>query len=147
MRLRELVLAYRLCPGPITIDSKTSLTTPQDGAALLARLLSEEAVEVFGILCLNTKHQVLAWHEVSRGCLDATLVNPREVFKAAILANAAALIVAHNHPSGDPTPSPDDRKLTERLVAAGSLLGIEVVDHIVVGHEGRYCSFQETGLL
>ena len=74
------------------------------------------------------------------------LVTPRDVFKAAILANAAAVILAHSHPSGDPTPSRDDVELTSRLTAAGVLLGIEVLDHIVVG-DGRYVSFKEIGRL
>ena len=93
-----------------------------------------------------TRHAVIAYHEVGRGTLDAVLVTQREVFKAAILGNAAAVIVGHSHPSGDPTPSSDDFELTSRLTAAGVLLGIEVLDHIVVG-DGRYVSFKEIGLL
>ena len=83
---------------------------------------------------------------MSRGTLDSTLVHPREVFKAAILANAAAVVLAHVHPSGDPTPSRDDVELTRRLSSAGALLGIEILDHIVVGH-GCYTSFKELGVL
>jgi DNA repair protein RadC len=109
-------------------------------------MLQDEASEVFAILCLSTKHRVLAYHEVSRGCLDSTLVHPREVFKAAILANAASVVLAHNHPSGDPTPSPDDMTLTRRLVDAGRLIGVDVLDHIVIG-DGRYVSFRERGWL
>jgi DNA repair protein RadC len=86
------------------------------------------------------------YHEVSRGTLDTTLVHPREVFKAAILANASAIVVAHVHPSGDPTPSGDDLHLTRQLTAAGTLLGIEVLDHIIVG-DGRHVSFREIGHL
>jgi DNA repair protein RadC len=89
---------------------------------------------------------VIAYHEVSRGTLDATLVHPREVFKAALLSNAASIILTHNHPSGDPTPSPDDHQLTRRLVDAGRLIGVEVLDHIIVG-DGRYFSFREGGRL
>lgn len=80
------------------------------------------------------------------GPLDTLLVHPREVFKAALLANAAAIVVAHNHPSGDPTPSPDDMEMTRRLVAAGGVLGMSVLDHIIVGHGGYY-SFHEGGLV
>jgi DNA repair protein RadC len=98
------------------------------------------------MLCLSTKHRVIAYHEVSRGTLDSTLVHPREVFKAALLANAAAIIVNHNHPSGDPSPTIDDLEVTRRLVAAGEILGIVVLDHIVVG-DGRYFSFKEAGRL
>ena len=78
--------------------------------------------------------------------LDSTLVHPREVFKAAMLANAAAIVLAHNHPSGDPTPSPDDMALTRRLVDAGRLIGVDVLDHIVIG-DGRHVSFRERGWL
>src|SRR4051812_30889792 len=112
----------------------------------LMTLLHDEPSEVFIVLCLTTKFQVIAYHEVGRGTLDTVLVNPREVFKAAVLANAAAIVVAHNHPSGDPTPSPDDMDVTRRLSAAGGVLGIAVLDHIIVG-DGRYYSFKEGGLV
>ena len=98
------------------------------------------------MLCLSTKHRVIAYHEVSRGTLDSTLVHPREVFKAALLANAAAIVVSHNHPSGDPSPTIDDLEVTTRLVATGEVLGIPVLDHIVIG-DGRYFSFKECGRL
>lgn len=144
MRLRELTVRYSVKKAgdgePITVSR--SLCTPKDAAALLQELLQDEPSEVFGMLCLTTKHGVIAYHEVSRGTLDSTLVHPREVFKAAVVANAAAIVVAHNHPSGDPTPTPDDVAVTRRLVATGDLLGIAVLDHIVVG-EGRYYSFKE----
>jgi DNA repair protein RadC len=108
------------------------------------RILQDEPAEVFGILCLTTQHGVIGYHEVSRGQLDCTIVHPREVFKTALLANAAAIILAHNHPSGDPKPSTDDQQLTQRLVDAGLLLGVIVMDHIVVG-DGRYVSLRESG--
>lgn len=144
MRLRELTVRYSVKKTgdgePIAV--RRSLCTPKDAAALLQELLQDEPSEVFGMLCLTTKHRVIAYHEVSRGTLDSTLVHPREVFKAAVVANAAAIVIAHNHPSGDPTPTADDLAVTRRLVATGDLLGIAVLDHIVVG-EGRYYSFKE----
>lgn len=146
--LRELTLRYavkRDDEGRPVAQSR-ALTTPRESAELLMPLLQDESCEVFVLLLLSTRHRVLAYHEVSRGTLDSTLVHPREVFKAAILGNAAAVILSHVHPSGDPTPSADDRELTRRLTAAGTLLGIDVLDHIVVGH-GRYVSFKELGLL
>jgi DNA repair protein RadC len=121
--------------------------TPRLAAEELRARLQDEPVEVFGVLCLTTKNESAGYHETSRGCLDATLVHPREVFKAAVLQNAASIIVAHNHPSGDPQPSSDDVHLTERLKAAGQVLGIELLDHIVIGHNGRYFSFREAGRL
>jgi DNA repair protein RadC len=120
---------------------------PKEAAADLCHRLADEPVEVFGVLCLTTKNDVIGYHEVSRGCLNASVVHPREVFKVAVLENAAAIVLGHNHPSGDPTPSPEDLVLTNRLKDAGVLLGIDVVDHIVVGHDGRYVSFREQGRL
>ncbi len=146
IRLRELTVRYSvkrddegraLTLGP-------TLSAPRESAELLVKLLHNEPAEVFGILCLTTKHRVIAYHEVSRGQLDATIVHPREVFKAAILANAAAVILAHNHPSGDPTPSVDDYQLTRRMVTAGELLGIQVLDHVVIG-DGIHVSLRESG--
>jgi DNA repair protein RadC len=146
--LRELTIRYSIkadATGQPIVVGRT-LSTPAASAAALAALLRDEPGEVFGILCLSTKHRVIAYHEVSRGTLDATLVHPREVFKAALLANAATIVLAHNHPSGDPAPSPDDMALTRRLIDAGKLLGVDVLDHIVIG-EGRYVSFRERGWL
>jgi DNA repair protein RadC len=118
------------------------MNTPRESALALMTALQDQPGEVFAILCMSTKRRVIAYHEVSRGTLDATLVHPREVFKAALLANAAAIILTHNHPSGDPSPSADDVQLTRRLVDAGALLGVDVLDHIIVG-DGRYYSFKE----
>jgi len=148
IRLRELTVRYAVKSGidgaPVGIGRAVS--TPRECAAVLTTLLEDEPAEVFAILCLTTKHRVIAYHEVSRGTLDTTLVHPREVFKAALLANAAAIILAHNHPSGDPTPSGDDFALTRRLQHAGNLVGIEILDHVVVG-DRRYVSFKEIGRL
>jgi DNA repair protein RadC len=98
-------------------------------------------------LLLDVKQNVIGLNTASIGILDSALAHPREIFKAAILANAASIILAHNHPSGDPTPSPEDRRLTERLKSCGELLHIEVIDHIIVGGEkGRFVSLKENGL-
>ncbi len=98
------------------------------------------------VVLLDAKNRALGYHVVSTGILNASLVHPREVFKAAILANAAALIVIHNHPSGDPVPSAEDHAITERLVSAGQLLGIAVPDHIVIGDDAAF-AFSDAGLL
>jgi DNA repair protein RadC len=129
-------------PGP-----RSRLSTPAAAAGLIAPLLQNEAVEVFGVLLLNTKHEPLARHLLSRGCLDQTLVRPRDVIKAACLANAAAVIVAHNHPSGDPQPSREDVLLNGRLHAALRLVGIDLVDSLVIGEEGQFRSLRELGRL
>jgi DNA repair protein RadC len=148
MRLRELTIRYATAKDaagrPLVIDH--AVTRATDAAPALVDLLQHEAAEVFVMLCLSTKCRVLGYYEVSRGTLDATLVHPREVFKVALLANAAAIILAHNHPSGDPSPSLDDVDLTHRLVKAGEILGVQVVDHIIIG-DGRWTSFHDLGLL
>jgi DNA repair protein RadC len=148
MRLRELTVRYAVRKDregqPIVVGRV--LDRPSDAASALMTLLQDEPAEVFAILCLTTKYRVIAYHEVSRGTLDSTLAHPREVFKAALLANAAAIIATHNHPSGDPTPSPDDIDITRRLAAAGDVLGVPMLDHLVIG-DGRYYSFKEAGRL
>ena len=108
--------------------------------------VQEEAQEVFGILILNTKHKIVAVHEISRGTLNASTVHPREVFKPAVLHNAAAIICFHNHPSGEPKPSKEDIEATNRLVEAGKIMGIEVLDHIIVGDD-KYTSLKEMGVI
>ena len=147
-RLREMTIRYQASRSPegAPIMIRRKVRCAADAATPLIALLEHEPNEVFVILCLSTKCRVLAYHEVSRGTIDATLVHPREVFKAALLGNAATLVLAHNHPSGDPTPSPDDQHLTRRLVDAGRILGITVADHVIVG-EGRWVSFRDAGLL
>ena len=108
--------------------------------------VQEEAQEVFGILVLNIKNKIVAVHEVSRGALNSSIVHPREVFKPAVLHNAAAIICFHNHPSGDTEPSKDDIEVTKRLVEAGKIMGIEVLDHIIVGDD-KYTSLKGMGVI
>lgn len=145
MRVRELRLTYEPRSDLEAFNDAPNLPNPRAVSQMLARILESEVVEVFIVLCLTVKHRPIAWHEVSRGTLYSTLVHPRELFKVAFLANAASVVLAHNHPSGDPCPSADDRALTRRLVAAGELLGVDVLDHIIIGHDGHYFSFKESG--
>ncbi len=102
--------------------------------------------EEFRALLLDTRHTVLREVVVTRGILDASLIHPREVFRPAIVESAAAVILAHNHPSGDPTPSPEDRAVTRQLAEAGRAVGIAVLDHVILG-DGRFVSLAEEGLL
>ena len=118
-----------------------------DACRLLAAYLEGVDREHFVVFLLDQKNQVIGINTVSVGSLTASIVHPREVFKAAILGNAATIICGHNHPSGDTVPSQEDRRITSRLVSAGKLLGINVVDHIIIGREGRYFSFADEGLL
>lgn len=108
---------------------------PKDVVTLLQAQASKWDREHFLSLLLDQKHAVLGIDEVSVGTLSASLVHPREVFKSAILANAAAIIVTHNHPSGDPTPSGEDMRITQKLVEAGETLGIPCIDHVILGRD------------
>jgi DNA repair protein RadC len=118
--------------------------TPRDAAAFLVPQFGAAAVEQFGIVLLDTKHRVLRTRIVSVGTLDASVAHPREVFREAVAAGAAAVVLFHNHPSGDPTPSLDDVALTRRLVGAGDLVGVDVMDHMILC-EATYYSFKEMG--
>ena len=96
---------------------------------------------------LDTKNHIIAAHEVTRGSLNASIVHPREVFKAAVMANASSIICFHNHPSGNPNPSREDLAVTDRLVKAGKILDIPVLDHIIIGDPGEYISLKDRGMM
>ena len=123
---------------------RPQIVAPRDAAELLIPPFGTQPVEQFGVLLLDTKHRVLRTRVLSVGTLDASVVHPREVFREAIGSAAAAVVLFHNHPSGDPTPSHDDVLLTRRLVAAGEVVGIAVLDHVIVS-ETRFCSLRERG--
>jgi len=127
---------------------RTQIRASADAAALLGQFLGTVDREHFVVIMMDRKNRLIGIHTVSIGSLTASVVHPREVFKPAILSNAAALICGHNHPSGDPQPSSEDRALTERLVEAGKLLGIEILDHVIVGDgTTAYYSFADQGAL
>jgi len=127
-------------------EERPRIASPRDVYERCAPSLRDLRQEEFHILILNTQHAVLKELTITRGILDASVVHPREVFRAAVVESAAALILVHNHPSGDPMPSLEDREVTRQLADAGRLLGIPVLDHVIVG-DGRYVSFVEAGLL
>jgi DNA repair protein RadC len=118
------------------------MSSPRAVAEYLLPQFGNRPVEQFGVLLLDTKHRVIRASVLSIGTLDASIVHPREVFREATSAGAAALVLFHNHPSGDPEPSEDDVRLTERLMAAGVLMGIDVLDHVVLA-DVKYYSFRE----
>ena len=128
--------------------SDTTIKSPCDIVRLAREVLEmhEMAEENFVILCLNTKNKIAGVHTVSIGSLNASIVHPREVFKAALLNNANGIICLHNHPSGDPEPSRDDIEITHRLANAGNILGIKVLDHVIIGDD-RYVSLKEQGAM
>lgn len=133
-------------------DRQPVISTPAEAANEVREELRLLDRESFRVLLLNTKNGLIKTTEVSLGSLNASIVEPREVFKDAISASAAAMILAHNHPSGDPTPSAEDVAITKRLVKAGELLNIAVLDHIILGHKtaGRdqdFTSLKELGLM
>jgi DNA repair protein RadC len=125
---------------------RPQLVTPRQLAAYLLPQYGAGAVEQFGIVMLDTKHRVIRIRIVSIGSLDTAVVHPREVFREAAAASAAAIVLFHNHPSGDPTPSPDDLILTSRMVNAGTIMGIDVVDHLILADQ-QYFSLLEAGRL
>lgn len=125
---------------------KTRIREPEDAVRLLQPLAAAEEVEVFWVLLLDSQSQVRGAVEVFRGTLNSCVAHPREIFRLAVLYGAAGIIVAHNHPSGDPTPSAEDRACTRSLKAAGELLDIPLYDHIVVTAD-RFVSFASSGLL
>jgi DNA repair protein RadC len=138
-----LELGRRLArEGPL---ERTRIRGPRDVYDLCAPSMRDLSQEEFRVLLVNTQHAVVREIVVTRGTLDASIVHPREVFRAAITESAAAMILVHNHPSGDPVPSAEDRDVTRQLAEAGRLIGIPVLDHVVVG-DGRYVSFVEAGL-
>ena len=122
-----------------------SIRGPGDVADIVGPDMATLDREHFRVLLLNAKNTVTAIEDVTIGGLDSSMVHPREVFKSPIRRSAAAVILVHNHPSGDPTPSPQDVKVTRRLIRAGNLLGIEVLDHVIIG-DGRHCSLRGRGM-
>ena len=147
-RVRELVVSYR--PFRCQLPVEGTVTGPRDAAKLAGALLAGADVERVLALHVTTKHRLIGVHVVSVGTLDASRVHPRDVFKAACLSNASGLILAHNHPSGDPTPSGEDRALSDRLRQPGELLGVDLLDFVIVTDpiDGfRYYSFKESGVL
>jgi DNA repair protein RadC len=123
-------------------SARLRIRGPEEAAAYLMPRFGSRGVEQFGILLLDAKHRAMRTAVVAVGTLNSSIVEPRDVFREAATGGATAIVLFHNHPSGDPTPSPDDVALTQRLVAAGTLIGIEVVDHVILG-DGRYCSIKE----
>jgi len=126
--------------------SKTKITSPQTISALLLEEMRYLKKEVFKTVLLDTKNNVISINNVSVGCLDSTVVHPREVFLDAIKSSSAAIILVHNHPSGEVEPSKDDISITNRIIECGKIIGIKVLDHIIIGN-GNYLSFKEKGYI
>ena len=131
---------------PVAPDRRPAVTSPESAAAILLPVLAGADRERCVAALLDTKHRLLATTVVSVGSIDHTFMSPREVYRDALAANATALVLAHNHPSGDPEPSRDDRAVTRRLTAAGDLVGIQLLDHLVAAGD-RWVSLARQGEL
>ena len=127
----------------------STIRSPKDARDVVVEVLDMENLtqEHFIMLSLNTKNKVVGVHTIFIGSVNASIVSPREVFQRALLNNAVGIIVAHNHPSGNPTPSTQDIDVTKRLVEAGQIVGIDILDHLIIGDEGRYTSLKEKGYI
>nr|WP_207707616.1 JAB domain-containing protein [Desulfofundulus thermobenzoicus] len=142
----QIVSLKMVRESSVTYDARR-INGPESVVALVRDFLEDADREKCLAVYLNTKNEPNAIHVVSVGTLNSSPVHPREVFKAALLCNAAAVILVHNHPSGDPTPSREDMGLTKKLAEVGELLGIELLDHVVVGRDGEFVSLKGRGLL
>ncbi|WP_292372605.1 RadC family protein [Methanosarcina sp. UBA411] len=127
-------------------EPKRKICSPKDVYTLMYPKMREQKKEKFITLCLDTKNQILKEEVVSIGSLNASIVHPREVFKSALMESSASVIMVHNHPSGDPSPSREDIMVTKKIVEGGKLLGIDVLDHIIIG-DGRYVSLKDEGFV
>ncbi len=138
------IVSLKLVKENSFLYPERNVKSPEDAYKLLKQFLLEADREHFVVICLDTKNQPTAVNICHIGSLNASIVHPREVLKPAILSNSASIIVAHNHPSNDPTPSREDIEVTKRLVEAGKIVGIEVLDHLIVCTD-RFISLKEKG--
>lgn len=122
------------------------ITNPDDVKPLVLQFLGSKDREHFGVICLDTKNQPTHIMTVSIGSINSSIVHPREVFKSAILSNSASIILFHNHPSGNPEPSITDKEITRRLVEAGEIMGINIIDHVIIADD-KFLSMKEKMLL
>ena len=145
-RVAKILAAFELGRRAASppLSSRPQFRLPGDAARFLLPRFGSRPLEAFGILVLDTRNRLKQLQIVSTGSLSGSLVHPREVFREATMLQGASIIAFHNHPSGDPEPSREDRELTLRLVRAGQILGIELLDHVIVA-SGRYWSFKERG--
>lgn len=121
-----------------------NVSTPENAISAAQAVLKDADRECLIVLLLDTRHKLIGCNIASIGTLDSSLAHPREIFKAAILANAKAIVLCHNHPSGEATPSPEDIRLTQKVIDAGHILGLPLLDHVIIGDAGRYTSLRQT---
>lgn len=141
------IVSLKMFKDQSVLYSPRKVTSPEDIINLLEQFLANKDREEFIVVCLDIKNQPSCINICSIGSLNSAIVHPREVFKTAILSNSASIIIAHNHPSGDPSPSPEDISITKRLKESGILLGIQLLDHIIIGQKNKYISLKEEHFL
>ncbi len=144
--LGELAARYQVDFQPERPADRPAISCPQDVFNLLGREMSALAQEQLRVLLLNTRNQVMGQRIVYQGNVNSSIVRPAEVLRAAVIESAPSIVIAHNHPSGDPTPSPEDVSITRELVQGGKLLGIDLLDHVVIGGD-RWVSLKEKKLM
>ena len=144
--LGELAMHYQVAYQPERPAEMPTINCPQDVQSLLGPEMKDLAQEQLRVLLLNTRNQVMAQRIVYQGNVNSSIIRPAEVFRAAIIDSAPSIVIAHNHPSGDPTPSPEDVKITRELVEGGKLLGIDLLDHVVIGGD-KFISLKERKLM
>ena len=137
LEIREIEYSY---------DKRPKISSMDDVVKTVKPMIADPNKEFFMALYLNTKNGIIKQEVISIGSLSANVVHPREVFKTACLVSASSIIVAHNHPSGDPTPSREDIEITKKLYEAGKMMGIELLDHVIIGYDRNY-GFKESGQL
>ncbi len=144
--LGELAARYEVAYQPERPAEMPTINCPQDVYSLLGPEMKGLAQEQLRVLLLNTRNGVMAQRVIYQGNVNSSIVRPAEVFRPAVIESAPSIVISHNHPSGDPTPSPEDVSITRELVAGGKLLGIEVLDHVVISGKG-FVSLKEKGLM
>ena len=146
VRSRQLQAILQLSKELLLPDGKEFFVRQPSDAFEYLKFMALQPEENLMVLCLNTKNRIIESKIVSVGSLNSSIVHPREVFKQAIRVHAASIIIAHNHPSGDPTPSVEDTTITNRLKECGKIIGIELLDHIIIG-DGTFVSLKEKGVI
>jgi len=143
---RVNIVTIKMIKDSSVLYGERTINSPSTAVNLLEQFLEDSDREMLIVCCLDTKNQPTCINVVSIGTLNSSLVHPREVFKPAILGNSSSIIVAHNHPSGDTSPSNEDIRITERLKEAGKIIGIELIDHLIIGRS-KYTSLKGKGVI
>ncbi|MDU2045049.1 MAG: JAB domain-containing protein [Clostridium sp.] len=144
---RVNIVSLKMIKESSILYSKRNISSPSEAVIIGRQVLDESDREKLLLCCLNIKNEPTDLNIVSVGSLNSSIVHPREVFKVAILSNSASIILFHNHPSGDSTPSKEDIDITERIKESGKILGIELIDHIILGDNDEYTSLKERGVI